>query len=138
MIANTIVATDAGVEAYLAAIEDPKRRADCDAIVKLMRAVTKKPPVMWGSSIVGFDSYHYRYDSGREGDWCVTGFYSRKGDISVYLVAAGPKQESLLAKLGRYRIGKSCLYLRSLADVDVKVLRELVEDSVAEVKRRHG
>jgi len=93
---------------------------------------------MWGSSIVGFDSYHYRYDSGREGDWCVTGFSSRKGDISVYLVAAGPKQESLLAKLGRYRIGKSCLYLRSLADVDVKVLRELVEDSVAEVKRRHG
>ncbi len=138
MIANTIVATDAGVEAYLAAVEDPKRRADCDAIVKLMRAVTKKPPVMWGSSIVGFDSYHYRYDSGREGDWCVTGFSSRKGDISVYLVAAGPKQESLLAKLGRYRIGKSCLYLRSLADVDVKVLRELVEDSVAEVKRRHG
>lgn len=138
MATNKTVATDAGVETYLDAIEDPKRRADCDALAKLMRAVTKKRPVMWGSSIVGFDSYHYRYDSGREGDWCVTGFSSRKGDISVYLVAAGPKQEALLAKLGRHRIGKSCLYLRSLADVDAKVLRELVEDSVAEVKRRHG
>lgn len=138
MATNKTQATDAPVEAYLAAIEDPGRRQDCAALVKLMSKVTKAPPVMWGSSIVGFGSYHYKYESGREGDSCATGFSSRKGDISIYLVAEGAGQAELLATLGRHKMGKACLYVRQLADVDLKVLEKLVAGSVAEVRRRHG
>lgn len=138
MATNKTQATDASVEAYLAAIEDPGRRQDCAALVKLMSKVTKAPPVMWGSSIVGFGSYHYKYESGREGDSCATGFSSRKGDISIYLVAEGAGQAELLATLGRHKMGKACLYVRQLADVDLKVLEKLVAGSVAEVRRRHG
>ena len=138
MATNKTQANDASVEAYLAAIEDPGRRQDCAALVKLMSKVTKAPPVMWGSSIVGFGSYHYKYESGREGDSCATGFSSRKGDISIYLVAEGAGQAELLATLGRHKMGKACLYVRQLADVDLKVLEKLVAGSVAEVRRRHG
>lgn len=138
MATNKTQATDASVEAYLAAIEDPGRRQDCAALVKLMSKVTKAPPVMWGSSIVGFGRYHYKYESGREGDSCATGFSSRKGDISIYLMAEGAGQAELLATLGRHKMGKACLYVRQLADVDVKVLEKLVAGSVAEVRRRHG
>lgn len=93
---------------------------------------------MWGAGIVGFGSYHYRYESGREGDWAVAGFSPRKGDISVYLMAEAPGQAELLSRLGRHKMGKACLYIRKLADVDVEVLAQLVADSVAEVKRRYG
>lgn len=124
--------------AHLAAIPDESRRADCEALVELMSEVTKQPPRMWGSNIVGFGSYHYRYASGREGDWCLTGFSPRQRDISIYLLASGPRQEELLGELGRHRMGKSCLYVRRLADVDRTVLRRLVVDSVAEVRRRYG
>ena len=86
----------------------------------------------------GFGTYHYKYESGREGDAGLTGFASRKGDISVYLVASSAQQPELLQKLGKHKMGKSCLTIRKLADVDMKVLRELVVESVAEVKRRHG
>ncbi len=103
-----------------------------------MSKITSHPPIMWGSSIVGFDSYHYKYASGREGDMCLTGFASRKGDISVYLLAKGPRQEQLLEKLGRHKMGKGCLYIRRLDDVDVKVLEQLIAGSVAEVKTQHG
>lgn len=138
MTENKTRPTGASVAAYLAAIEDATRRADCEALVTLMSDVTKEAPAMWGDSIVGFGSYHYRYDSGREGDMCATGFSSRKGDISVYLVASGAEQERLLARLGRHKMGKACLYLRRLSDVDGDVLRQLVAASVAEVRRRHG
>ena len=93
---------------------------------------------MWGNSIVGFGSYHYRYDSGREGDACATGFSARKSDISVYLSASGERQEQLLAQLGRHKMGKACLSIRRLSEVDVNVLEQLVVDSVAEIKRRYG
>lgn len=138
MTENKTRPTGASVAAYLAAIEDATRRADCEALVTLMSDVTKEAPAMWGDSIVGFGSYHYRYDSGREGDMCATGFSSRKGDISVYLVASGAEQERLLARLGRHKMGKACLSLRRLSDVDGDVLRQLVAASVAEVRRRHG
>ena len=131
-------ATDVSVDAHLAAIEDEGRRQDCAALVKLMSKVTRAQPKMWGPSIVGFGSYHYRYDSGREGDSCATGFASRKGDISIYLVAEFPGQDELLAQLGRHKMGKACLYVRKLADVDMKVLEKLVAGSVAEVRRRYG
>lgn len=130
--------TDASVDAYLAAIESDERRKDCETLVTMMSAITKAEPVMWGASIVGFDSYHYRYASGREGDWPITGFSSRKGDISVYLMIPDQNQEELLARLGRHKMGKSCLYIRRLSDVDTGVLEQLIAGSVAEVKCLYG
>lgn len=138
MADNKTKPTDASVQAYLAAIEDEGRRSDCVALASLMSEVIGEPPTMWGSSIVGFGSYHYKYDSGREGDACLCGFSSRKGDISVYLLASGAELEALLAKLGKHKMGKACLYIRRLSDVDADVLAQLVTASVAEVRRRYG
>lgn len=138
MAENKTRATDASVAAYLSAIEDEGRRKDREAIAALMSRVTKAPPRMWGTSIVGFDSYHYKYPSGREGDACVTGFSSRKGDICVYLAASGSDQAQLLTQLGRHKMGKCCLYIRKIADVNMGVLEQLIVGSVAEVKRRYG
>ena len=138
MSGNKTTPTDAGVSAFLAAIEDDQRREDCRTLLALMGRITGKPAVMWGASIVGFDTYHYRYESGREGDWAVTGFSPRKGDISVYLTAASPGQDDLLARLGRHKMGKACLYIRRLSEIDLGVLEQLIAASVAEVKRRYG
>jgi hypothetical protein len=138
MVENKTKATAASVAAYLAAIADEGRRQDCEALARLMARVTKQPPVMWGPGIVGFGSYHYRYESGREGDSCLVGFASRKGDISVYLVAGFPGREELLARLGKHKMGKGCLYVRRLGDLDLQVLEQLVVGSVAEVQRRYG
>lgn len=138
MSENKTRPTGASVAAFLAAVEGDERRADCRALVALIGRITGKPAAMWGSGIVGFDQYHYKYESGREGDWAVAGFSPRKGDISIYLTAEGQHQQELLAKLGRHRMGKACLYVRKLADVDLAVLEQLIRDSVAEVKRRYG
>lgn len=136
MAENKTKPTDASADDYIDAIEGEERRDDCRALVKLISKITKHKPVMWGPSIVGFGRYHYKYDSGREGDSCLTGFSSRKGDISVYLVASGPDQENLLKRLGKHKMGKACLYIRKLRDVDLKILEQLVSGSVAEVKHR--
>jgi hypothetical protein len=138
MAENKTKATEASVERYLSAIQDEARRKDCEALAKLMTKVTKQPPIMWGTSIVGFGSYHYKYESGREGDSCVTGFSSRKGDISVYLTASVIGQEKLLAKLGKHKVSKGCLYVHKLRDVDLKVLEQLIVGAVAERKHRYG
>ena len=130
-------ATRASVDNYLDAIGDELRREDCRTLVKLMRRVTKEPPVMWGTSIVGFGSYHYRYASGHEGDSCLAGFSSRKGDISIYVTAGFEGQEPFLANLGKHKAGKVCLYVKRLADVDLELLESLVEGSVAEMRRRY-
>jgi hypothetical protein len=132
---NKTKATESSVADYLAAIEDEGRRKDCEALCELMAKATKQPPKMWGTSIVGFGSYHYRYESGREGDTCLVGFSSRKGDISVYGLAGSPEREQLLAMLGKYKTGKGCLYIRKLGDIDLKVLGRLVASSVAEKMR---
>ena len=129
--------TPVSVTEHLAKIEDPARRADCELLVQLMRKVTKQEPALWGPSIVGFGSYKYTYESGHSGESCATGFAARKGDISVYLVAAAPNQAEFLSRLGKHKMGKSCLYIKRLADVDLKVLEQLVAGSVAEVKRRY-
>ncbi len=138
MAENKTKATEASVESYLSAIQDEARRKDCEALAKLMTKATKQKPKMWGTSIVGFGSYHYKYESGREGDSCLTGFSSRKGDISIYLVVSFPGRDELLAKLGKYKMAKACLYVRKLSDVDTNVLGQLVVGSVAERKRNHG
>jgi len=134
---NKTKATEASVESYLSTIQDEARRKDCEALAKLMTKATKEEPTMWGTSIVGFGSYHYKYASGREGDACLTGFSSRKGDISVYLTSF-PGQEELLAKLGKHKMGKACLYIRKLSDVDLTILEQLIVGCVAEQKHRYG
>lgn len=138
MAENKTKATEASVESYIGAIDDESRRRDCEALLKLISRATKLEPAMWGSSIVGFGSYHYRYESGREGDACLVGFSSRKSDISLYLAASSPEQEQLLGQLGKHKMGKACLYIRQLSDVDAKVLERLVVGAVAEVKRLYG
>jgi len=137
MAENKTKETAASVDAYLAAIKDEERRKDCTALTKLMAKATKHPPRMWGSSIVGFGSYHYRYESGREGDMCLVGFSSRKGDSSLYGLSSAPGHGELIPKLGKHRAGKSCLYIRKLSDVDLEVLEKLVADASAEKKHQH-
>lgn len=131
-------ATGGSVPAYLAAIEDDERRKDCKALAAMMKRVTGCRPKMWGESIVGFDGYHYKYASGHEGDCCVVGFSSRKGDISLYLLAGydDAATQQLLARLGRHKTGKACLYIRRLSDVELPVLEQLIEHSVADTRRR--
>jgi hypothetical protein len=131
-------ATDASVERYLGAIADEERRRDCQALVTLMTRATGAPPAMWGPSIVGFGSYHYRYESGREGDSCLVGFSSRKPEISLYLAGDFPRRAALLARLGKHKAAKACLYVRRLSDVDAGVLEQLVAAAVAARKERHG
>ena len=128
----------ASVEDYLAAKASPEQLADCKALMALLKKVTKQAPKMWGPSIVGYGSYSYRYDSGRTGESCLTGFAVRGKELVVYLVAEGPEQQALLAQLGKHKMGKSCLYFKRLADLDAKVLEALVASSVAEIQRRHG
>ncbi len=138
MAENKTRATDASVQGYFDAIDDDTRRKDCEALAKLMTKATKQPPKMWGSSIVGFGSYHYRYESGREGDSCLVGFSSRKGDISVYGLKAAANATELLARLGKAKAGKGCVYIKTLSDIDLKVLEKLVASATAERKRQHA
>lgn len=118
--------TEASVEGFLAGVTDDERRADCQALVKLMQRATRAKPRMWGPSIVGFGSYRYKYDSGREGEWFLAGFSPRKSDLTLYIMSGLGPHAGLLRKLGKHKTGKSCLYLKRLADVDLDVLRELV------------
>ena len=129
---------DADVVRFLDAVEHPRRRADAFALLDLFRDVTGEEPRMWGPSIVGFGKYHYVYDSGREGDWMLTGFSPRKQNLSLYIMPGFEAYEGLLGRLGKHRTGRSCLYVNTLEDVDLDVLRELVAASVAEMRRKHG
>jgi hypothetical protein len=122
-------ATAARVSEFLDRIPDRQRRKDCGEVAKIMKRLTKSPPRMWGSNIVGFGSRHLKYPSGRELDWFVMGFSPRKSDLTLYLPLPGgfEKNKPLLQKLGKHKTGKSCLYIKRLADVDVKVLTSLIE-----------
>lgn len=122
--------TKVSVDAFLDAVEHPVRRADGQTIRAMMERVTGEPAVMWGPSIVGFGRYHYRYASGHEGDMCRIGFSPRSANLVLYLDAF-PEYEALLAKLGRHKRSKACLYLNKLADVDLSVLGEIIQRSYA-------
>lgn len=131
MAENKTKATQASVAGYLATIADETRRKDCQILAKLMTKITKHKPKMWGTSIVGFGSYHYKYASGHEGDSCITGFASRKNEIVIYLTANVFQQTELLAKLGKHKLGKGCLYIRKLSEVNLDVLTQIIASTVA-------
>ena len=132
------VETDADVNAFIDSIENTRRREDAGRLLELLGEITREPPRMWSSSIVGFGSYHYKYASGREGDSPRVGFSPRKQNLAVYIMPGFADFGELLAKLGKHRTGKSCLYLNKLDDVDVDVLEEILRESLAEMKRRYG
>ena len=136
MSENTTKATDASVQHYLAAIGDDRQRKDCEALATLMTKATKHPPKMWGPSIVGYGSYHYKYDSGREGDACPVGFSARKGNISVYGLNAAVDAPQLLHALGKHKAAKGCVSLKTLAGIDLKVLAKLVASAAREKSRQ--
>ena len=123
------------VKAFLNSVENDKKRQDSFTILELMKQVTGKQPEMWGDSIVGFGSYHYKYASGREGDWFITGFSPRKQNLTLYIMAGFDEYDQLLGKLGKHSIGKSCLYIKKIEDIDMDVLKELVQKSVKHMER---
>ena len=131
-------ATDASIEEYIASRASGEQAADCKTLMAILKKVTKHQPKMWGPSIVGYGSYRYAYESGRTGEMCLVGFAIRGRDLVVYLAADGPEQQALLSKLGKYKMGKACLYFKRLAEVDKKVLEQLVAGSIAELKSRYG
>ena len=129
MAENKTRKTGASVEEFLASIENSRRRADGLAILAMMRQITGLEPEMWGPSIIGFGDYHYKYDSGREGDFFLTGFSPRKQNLTLYIMGGLEGREDLLEKLGKHRTGAACLYINKMADVDTDVLRQLIRIS---------
>src|SRR5215208_1268934 len=126
---------DASVTEFLNGVADEQERNDCFEILKIMKQITKEEPKMWGASIVGFGSYHYKGKSGREGDWMLTGFFPRKQALTLYLMGGFDTHADLLKKLGKFTTGAGCLYIKTLDDVDRKVLKELVQASVRRMKQ---
>ena len=121
--------TSASVTKFLNSVTDKTRREDCFTVVEMMRDVTKEEPTMWGSSIVGFGLHRYKYESGREGEWPIAAFSPRKGDLTLYFMP-GFDVAPELKRLGKYKTGESCLYIKKLSDVDPKVLKQLIAKSV--------
>jgi hypothetical protein len=124
------IPTKLSVDKFLQGIKDEEKRADCYQVLKIMEKATRSKARMWGTSIVGFGDHHYVYESGREGDWFITGFSPRKQNLTVYLMGGFDQLEDLMKKLGKHSTGKGCLYINKLADVDMKILRELITKSV--------
>jgi len=129
------VPTKASVNKFLKGITDEKKRADCYQILEMMRDATKAEPKMWGTSIVGFGDYHYEYASGRKGDWFITGFSPRKQNLTLYMMGGFNQFDDLMKQLGKHSTGKGCLYINKLEDVDIKVLKKLINKSVKLVVR---
>ena len=126
---------DGSVTEFLNSIDDPAKRADCRKIAAIMRAATGARAKMWGTSIVGYGRYHYRYASGREGDWFECGYSPRAQNITLYIMPGYSPFKDLMKRLGKYKAGKSCLYIRRLSDVDVAVLEELITKSVLHLRK---
>jgi hypothetical protein len=130
--------TSESVHDFIEAIPDENIRADCHTLCSMMEDVTGEPPVLWGPSIVGFDKFHYVYDSGREGDWLLTGFSPRKKNLSLYLMDGCSEHQQLLDKLGKHKSSVSCLYINKLADVDLMILRQIIKKSVDKLKLKYS
>ncbi len=126
--------TKKSVDDFLKKVDHPTKREDSYKILNLLKEVTKEEPIMWGDSIVGFGTYHYKYASGREADWFLVGFSPRKQNLTVYLTSGFEKYDEILNDLGKFRTGKSCLYINKLKDIDMEKLKELVSESVKHLK----
>lgn len=127
---------NASVINFIKSVDNPKRQEDAFKVLEMMKSITKKEPKMWGSSIIGFGDYHYVYKSGREGDWFLTGLSPRKQNLSIYIMSGFDKYDDLMEKLGKYKTGKSCLYINKLEDVDLKVLERLIRESVEYLSKK--
>src|SRR5688572_13803989 len=138
MAENKTKPTDASVEDYIASRANAQQAVDCRELMALLKKITRHSPRMWGPSIVGYGSYRYTYESGRVGEAPLAGFAVRGGKLVVYLMAEGQTQRSLLAKLGKHKMGKSCLYFNQLDDLDKPTLERLIIGSIAEVRQRYG
>ena len=125
------------IEEYLAGLDDPRKRDDCFVLLRMMREVTGEEPAIWGGTIVGFGFYKYRYNSGRRGEWFITGFAPRKRDLTVYIMPGFDAYQPLMQRLGKHKTGKSCLYLSKLEAIDLPTLRELVSRSVADMRENN-
>ncbi len=130
--------TGVSVDAFIDAVGHARRREDARVVLAMMRRVTGEEPEMWGPSIVGFGRYRYKYDSGREGEWMLTAFAPRKSALTVYIMPGFSQYDGLMARLGKHRTGKSCLYINKLDDVDLEVLAELVRLSVDYMRTKYG
>jgi hypothetical protein len=137
MAENKTQATDASVESFLSAVEPGRRREDGLALDRLFRRVTGWNPVMWGDSIVGYGQYHYRYESGREGDFLATGFSPRKSNLSLYIMPGYQEMGDMLDRLGKHKLGKACLYINKLADVDEDVVAEIIRAGLDDLGKRY-
>lgn len=129
---------DNDVHTFVEQIKNEQKREDSKALLRIMQDITGETPMMWGPSIIGFGKYHYKYESGREGNWFLTGFSPRKQNMTVYIMSGFSRYEQLLKKLGKYTTGKSCLYFKKLADVDQKVFEKLIKLSVAHLKEKYS
>ena len=137
MADNKTKAIKLSVTSFINSIDDKQKRADARKVAAMMRKATGKRAKMWGSSIVGYGTYHYKYESGREGDFMVTGFSPRKQALTVYVMPGFSHFDKLMAKLGKYKTGKSCLYIKRLSDVDEKVLERLIDSSVIHMRKKY-
>ena len=127
--------TTASVEKFISTVEDESRRDDCFAVIKIMKSITRNEPAMWGSSIVGFGTYHYIYASGQQGDWPIAAFSPRKQNLTLYLLpSVYEAYPALMKKLGKYKTGKSCLYVKNLSDLHLPTLKQLIKASVVDLK----
>ena len=134
---NKTQPTVESVEVFLASVDHETRRSDGLALLDLFNRVTGWKPVMWGPSIIGYGRYHYKYASGREGDFLVTGFSPRKSSLSIYIMPGYRNMADKLARLGKHKTGRSCLYINKLADIDTNVLQEIIEDGIAYMKTNY-
>lgn len=130
MAENKTKQNKGSVTAFLNAVQDEQKRTDSYAILETMKALSGEEPKMWGESIIGFGTYHYKYASGREGDFMRIGFAPRKQNIALYLMTGANRDQHLITKLGKYKTGKSCLYINKLAEVDIDVLKEMITSSI--------
>jgi Domain of unknown function (DU1801) len=130
--------TDESFVKFLNTVPDETKRKDCFAIAEMMKTISKCEPKMWGTAIIGFGSYHYKYESGHEGDMCMIGFSPRKQNITLYISGGINHHPDLLEKLGKHKTSKGCLYLNKLSDIDAEILKKLIKAAFAHMKNKHG
>ena len=139
MAENKTKPTTVDPTAFVAGVEHKTRRADAERLLEIFHDVTGLEPKMWGPSLIGYGRYHYKYDSGREGDMLMTGFSPRKANLVMYIMPGyqGEAMQDMLSRLGKHKLGKACLYINKLADVDESVLREIIAYGLADVRKRY-